>query len=174
MSRRLSILALWVAAVGALTGGASAQQSAQPQFKSGGLNVVVNRAVLNPAGGLVMSLVLTNPRDDGVEIFLVSQPTIIADVGGMAEAERVSGIPRCLSGLSFGDCVEAIERFRSLSATVIDASNSITVTLFFATRQNSKVCSVDFSMLAGVRRTGGRSQDSWQQITIGLPNIKVC
>jgi len=176
----LALLAgLWLAHTGAIVTAASAQKIAQPLFASGGLQVAVNRAVLNPAGGLVMSLVLTNPRDDTVEIFLVSKPTSIADVGGMFEAARVSGIPVCgvdIRVWGFSGCLEAIAGTRQdqLSPTVIDANNSITVTLYFPTRPNSKACSVDFSMLAGVRRTGGRSQDPWRQITIGLPNISVC
>jgi hypothetical protein len=177
--RRLGLFAsLWAALTGAIVSGASAQQGAPSQFTSGGLQVAVNRAVLNPAGGLVMSLVLTNPRDDGVEIFLATMPRIIADVGGMAAAAHVSGLPFCdaYEGWGFSGCLGAIAgtRQEQLSPTVIDANNSITVTLFFPTRPSSKVCSVDFSMLAGMRRIGGRSQDPWRQITIGLPNIRVC
>jgi hypothetical protein len=175
VSRRMGIFALWVAVIGTLGVGTSAQQDAQPQFKSGGLNVVVNRAVLNPSGPLVMSLVVTNPRDDNVEMFLVREPVAIADTGGMSEAGRVSGLPICaritLNNEGFEGCARGTY---ATTPTVIDGGNSITVTLYFPTREKSRVCSVDFSMLAGVRRTGSRSQEPWRQITIGLPNIKVC
>ncbi len=178
--RRLGLFAcLWIALTGAVVTGVSAQQGAQPQFKSGGLQVVVNRAVLNPAGGLVMSLVVTNPRDDNIEMFIVELPEAITDVGVLAVAERVSGLPVCEPMVSyigrFAACVPDPDRVgRKFTPTIIDGGNSITVTISFRTAPNSKICSLDFSTLAGVRRAGGRSKDPWQQITIGLPNIKVC
>jgi hypothetical protein len=122
-----------------------------------------------------MSLVVTNLGDDNVEIFGVGKPQVIADVGGVAVAERVSGLARCgviahSSGVSYFEaCTQ-----EATTPSVVDAGNSITVIVSFPTRPQSEVCSVDFSMLAGVRRTGSRSQDRWRQITIGLPNIRVC
>jgi len=148
-----------------------AQQSRQPKFTSGGIEVIVNRAVPPGSGSLlVLSLVMTNLADDDVAVVAPDMPMIIADTGGSATAEKVSGI--ALSGC--GEAVEHCVVNMGLTPTVIDRHNSIIITMAFRADRNSRVCSVDFSMPLFIQRAGGGRPTPWRQITVGLPNIRVC
>jgi hypothetical protein len=170
-----------------------AQQETQPQFTTGGIRVVVNRAVRHAnATQFVLSLIVTNLGDEEVALGLMEMPTLITDTGGGAEAVKVSGIPFCnATGQTMDWC---IEHQHVAAPALIDRQNSITVTLIFRTNPDSEFCSVDFSMPLFTRRgdkgrvsnDGGddyvrrrylrrrESADSWQQITVGLPNVRVC
>jgi hypothetical protein len=147
----------------------SQSQPAQPRFTSGGIQVVANRAVLSRdefGARLVVSLVLTNLGDDDLAIDAPEYPTVIADTGGDARADRLSGIAMSGCGESAAFC----------SPTMIERQNSITVTMLFRFRSfpDNKVCSVDFSMPVFIRRGSDRGRDNWRRITVGLPNVMVC
>jgi hypothetical protein len=169
-------------AVLALLSTGSQSQQAQPKFTSGGIQVVVNRAVLQRGGQsafapvgqaqLVISLIVTNLGDDDVAIIAQERPTVITDIGGAAQAERLSGlqVSTCHSVYPAPECV----RSQGLTPTLVERNNSITVTMFFWASSDTKVCSVDFSMPVFIQRGGGKGRDDWRQITVGLPNVMVC
>jgi len=164
---RLSLLAVVVSTLGSLP--SVAQQVVQPQFMSGGIQVVVNRAV-RPAPGqqLVMSLILVNLWNDDVALVAPELPMIITEGGGVATARQISGIPVSPCGADARRCIQT----GSLTPTVIDRGNSITVTLVFSANPNSKACNLDLSMPLVIQRASTSS--AWRQIGVGLPNIRVC
>jgi hypothetical protein len=141
----------------------------QPQFRSGGIQVVVNRAV-RPAPGqqLVLSLVLINLWNNDVAVAAPELPMIITESGGVATARQISGVPVSTCGADARRCIQ----MGALTPTVIDRGNSITVTLVFSANPNSKACNLDFSMPLVIQRASTSS--AWQQIAVGLPNIRVC
>jgi hypothetical protein len=148
----------------------SAQSPAQPQFRSGGIQVVVNRAVGPSTGSLLaLSLIMTNLGDEEVLVARGERlPMIITDTGGSAEVDAVTGIPPSNCGDAVAYCIQTF----GFSPAVIDRNNSIVATLAFRMRGGGRVCSVDFSMPLFIQRGGGTAP--WRQITVGLPNIKVC
>lgn len=173
MYGRLLIFLVSICATLAIPCTGSQSQQAQPKFTSGGIQVVVNRAVLRRGrddAQLVISLVMTNLGDDDVAVVAPEEPTVITDTGGAARADRLSGIPRSGCGPEVAHCVQNM----GLTPTMIERHNSITVTMVFRANADSKVCSVDFSMPLFIRRGSDRGSDNWRQITVGLPNVMVC
>ena len=149
---------------------AFAQQKSQPQFTSGGIRVVVNRAVRpKSAPQVVLSLVMTNMGDDEVSVYVpvADRPMLITDTGASTTADRLSGIPLSSCLVVTSDSNNCIGR---RDAVVIDKYNSITITAVFEVDRNAKFCSLDFSM--PIRMQRGTS--GWRLITVGLPNVMVC
>ena len=139
------------------------QQSQQPQFKSAGIEVVVNRAARHPSGQIALSLIITNSRNEDVEIHLMNEPMLISDQGGAARSNHVAGLPSCPN-------VSASACSCCMTPAVIDKNNSITVTLAFPGTPGGTACSLDFSMPVSIN---GNSRNP-RQITLGLPNVRVC
>lgn len=157
----------------AMPSSASLGQQAHPKFTSGGLQVVVNRAVLGRGqfdAQLVISLVVTNLGDDDIVVVAPEDPSVITDTGGTARARGLSGIPRSNCGHAVAHCVENF----GLTPALIERHNSITVTLSFRADPNSKVCSADFSMPLFIQRGREIGRGDWRQVTVGLPNVMVC
>ena len=173
MNGRMLIIAAGACAILTIASAGSQSQPAQPRFTSGGIQVVANCAVLSRGtfgARLVVSLVLTNLGDDDLAVVAPEYPTVIADTGGDARADTLSGIAMSGCGESVAFCVQS----HGLAPTMIERQNSITVTMVFRSFPDSKVCSVDFSMPVFIRRGSDRGRDDWRRITIGLPNVMVC
>ncbi len=173
MNGRMLLVAAGACAFFTIASTGSQGQPAQPRFASGGIQVVANRAVLsrgNFGARLVVSLVLTNLGDDDLAIVAPEYPIAIADTGGDARADTLSGIAMSGCGESVAFCIQS----HGLTPTTIERQNSITVTMVFRSFPDSKVCSVDFSMPVFIRRGSDKGRDNWRRITVGLPNVMVC
>lgn len=170
----LTWLGIISASIGMFPAPLVAQPGAQPQFSSGGIRVIVNRAARHSSGQqLIMSLVLSNTRDDDAELVVLGNPMVVSDTGGASNSSSISGVPVCAMNEA-SRCLFYMQEHKNPVPVVIDGNNSVSVTLAFPTSESSKTCAIDFSMIALVRRKGGRSEEPWRQISIGLPNIRVC
>jgi len=140
------------------------------QFKSGGITLTLNRVARHPSGRqLVMSFVVTNNRDEDAGLFLFKKPMVVSDTGMAAYADHVTGIEMCTSNRRFANCAKRI-----VDPVLIARHNSIVITAVIQSKQPISSCIFDLSMAAVVRHGGTNQQTAWRQVSIGIPNIKIC
>ena len=150
------------------------QQPTQPQFKSSELQVTVNRAKRTAAGQLATSLVFRNISRENVAVYGTGGAAIMTDTGETAESADVSGLPICTTSCQIPHAAIGVY----VDPVIVEKDNAMMATFVFPAEAHSGSCSVDLTIRVYVARLGEGTQlsskDQWHQVSVGLPNVRVC